>query len=70
MYTLYKHVKLKSLLTSLALQQIKEVGMVAKQVHFSIAQEIMTVQRTAVLKCSYNNAFHIRYSILCSYKIV
>ena len=33
MYILCKHMKLKSLVTSLALQQIKEVGMVAKQEH-------------------------------------
>ena len=32
--------KLKSLVTSLALQQIKEVGVVAKQEHISIAQDI------------------------------
>ena len=31
MYILCKHVKLKSLVTSLALQQIKEVGVVVKQ---------------------------------------
>ena len=31
MYILCKHMKLKSLVTSLVLQQIKEVGMVAKQ---------------------------------------
>ena len=35
-----KHMKLKSLVTSLALQQIKEVGMVAKQEHVSIVQNI------------------------------
>ena len=40
MYILCKHIKLKSLVTSLALQQIKEVGMVAKQEHVSIAQDI------------------------------
>ena len=32
--------KLKSLVTSLALQQIKEVGMVGKQEHVSIVQDI------------------------------
>ena len=40
MYILCKHKKLKSLVTSLALQQIKEVGMVAKQEHVSIVQDI------------------------------
>ena len=33
MYVLCKHIKLNSLVTSLALQQIKEVGAVAKQEH-------------------------------------
>ena len=37
MYILCKHMKLKPLVTSLTLQQIKEVGMVAKQEHVSIA---------------------------------
>ena len=40
MYILCKHVKLKSLVTSLSLQQIKEVSVVAKQEHVSIAQDI------------------------------
>ena len=40
MYTLCKHMKLKSLVTSLALQQIKEVGMMFKQEDFSIEQGI------------------------------
>ena len=40
MYILCKHKKLKSLVTSLALQQIKEVGMVAKQESVSTAQDI------------------------------
>ena len=40
MYILCKHMKLKSLVTSLALQQIEEVGTVAKQEHVSIAQDI------------------------------
>ena len=40
MYILCKHMKLKSLVTSLALQQIKEVGVVTKQEHVSIAQDI------------------------------
>ena len=39
MYILCKHMKLKSLVTSLPLQQIKEVGMVTKQEHVSIAHE-------------------------------
>ena len=40
MYILCKHMKLIFLVTSLALQQIKEVGVVAKQEHVSIAQDI------------------------------
>ena len=40
MYILYQHMKLKSLVTSLSLQQIKEVGMVATQEHVSVAQDI------------------------------
>ena len=40
MYILCKHMKLKSLVTSLALQQIKEVGIIAKQEHVSIVQDI------------------------------
>ena len=40
MYVLSEHVKLKFLLTSLALQQIKEVDAVAKQESFSLAQDI------------------------------
>ena len=35
-YIICKHTKLKSLVTSLALQQIREVGVVAKQEHVSI----------------------------------
>ena len=38
-YTLCKHMRLKSLVTSFALQQIKEVDVVAKQEHVSIAHE-------------------------------
>ena len=40
MYILCKHTKLKSLVTSLALQQIKEVGVEAKQEHVSTGQDI------------------------------
>ena len=39
-YILYKHTTLKSLVTSFALQQIKEVDVVAKQEHISITQDI------------------------------
>ena len=39
MYILCKHMKLKSLVTSLALQQIK-VGVVAKLEHICIVQDI------------------------------
>ena len=40
MHILCKHVKLKSLVTSIALQQIKEVGVAVQQEHVSIAQDI------------------------------
>ena len=40
MYILCKHAKLQSLVTSLALQQMKKVGMEAKQEDVSIVQEI------------------------------
>ena len=40
MFILCKHMKLKTLVSSLALQQIKEVGMVAKQEHVFRAQDI------------------------------
>ena len=40
MYVLCKHTKLKCLVTSLGLQQIKEVGVVAKQEHVSIVKEM------------------------------
>ena len=40
MYILCKHMKLKTLVTSLSLQQIKEVGTVVKQEHVSIEQDI------------------------------
>ena len=40
MYTICKHTKLKSLVTSLALQQIREVGTVAKQEYVSIIHDI------------------------------
>ena len=40
MYIICRHTKLKSLATSLALQQIREVGAVAKQQHISIMQDI------------------------------
>ena len=40
MYILCKHMKLKSLVTSLALQPIKEVGAVAKQEYVTLAQDI------------------------------
>ena len=39
-YILCKHTKLESLVSSLALQQIIEVGMVAKQEHVSITHDI------------------------------
>ena len=49
MYILCKHMKLNTLVTSLALQKIKEVGMVAKQEHVSIEQDI---------KCSCKNQWY------------
>ena len=51
--------KLKSLVTSLALQQIKEVGMVAKQEHVSIAQDI-----ECTYKIKWYTIFMLRLSIL------
>ena len=41
MHLLCKHMKLKSLVTSLALQQIKEVGAVAKQESVTLVQDII-----------------------------
>ena len=40
MHILCKHMKLKTLVTSLALQQIKEVGAVSKQEHISMSHDI------------------------------
>ena len=40
MYILYKHVELITLVTSLALQQIKEVGVVAKQEYVTLMKDI------------------------------
>ena len=40
MYIQCKHMKLKTLVTSLALQQIKEIGMVADQEGVTLAQDI------------------------------
>ena len=40
MYILCKHMKLKSLITSLASQQIKEISMVTKQEYVTSAQDI------------------------------
>ena len=40
MYILCRHTKLKSLVTSFALQEIREVAMVAKQEHVSIMHDI------------------------------
>ena len=40
MYILCKHMKLKTLVASLAVQQVKEISMVAKQEHVSIAEDI------------------------------
>ena len=39
-YIICRHTKLKSVATSLALQQIREVGMVAKQEHVSITHDV------------------------------
>ena len=51
--------KLKSLVTSLALQQIKEVGMVAKQAHVPIVQDI-----ECACKIQWITIFMLRLSIL------
>ena len=40
MYIIFRHTNLKSLVTSLALQQIREVDVVAKQEHVSIMHDI------------------------------
>ena len=40
MYIICKHTKLKYLILSLALQQIREVGTVAKQEHSSITNDV------------------------------
>ena len=40
MYMICRHTKLKSLVTSLALQQIREADMVAKQEHVSVMHDI------------------------------
>ena len=48
MYIIYKHTKLKSLVTSLALQQIREVGMVAQQEHVLITHG---VECTCKIQC-------------------
>ena len=45
-YILCKHMKLKSLVTSIALQQIKEVGRVAKQEHVTTEQNIECTCKT------------------------
>ena len=55
MFILCKHMKLKSLVTSLALHQIIEAGMVAKQEHVSIAKDIectYKIQRYTILMLS------------------
>ena len=46
LYIIFKLTKLKSLVTRLALQQIREEGMVAKQEHVSITHdnEIVTLR--------------------------
>ena len=40
MYIICRHTKLKSLVTSPALQQIRKVGIVAKQEHVSITHDV------------------------------
>ena len=40
MYIIRRHTKFNPLVTSIALQQIREIGMVAKQEHFSIMHDI------------------------------
>ena len=64
MYILCKHMKLKSLVTSLALQQINEVGMGAKQEHVSIVQGIVCTCKIQWYTCdncfSSGNFFSLR----------
>ena len=40
MYMICRHTKLKSLVTSLALQQMRDIGMVAKQEHVLIMPDV------------------------------
>ena len=46
MYIICRHTKLKSLVISLALQQIREVGIVAKQEHVSIMHDVECICKT------------------------
>ena len=46
MYTLCKHMKLKTLVTSLALQQIKEIGVVTKQEGITLVPNIKCTYKT------------------------
>ena len=60
MYILRKHTKLKSLVTSLALQQIKEVDTVAKQEQVSIEQD-----NKCACKIQWYTILMLSLSILC-----
>ena len=60
MYILCIHMKLNSLVTSLALQQIKEEGTVAKQEHVSIPQDI-----ECTCKIQWYTIVMLSLSILC-----
>ena len=61
MYIICKCIKLKSLVTSLALQQIREIGMVAKQEHVSIAHDI-----ECTCKIQWYTIFMLRLEDTCS----
>ena len=59
MYIICKHRKLQSPVTTLAVQQIREVGMVAKQEHVSIMHDIKCTH-----KIQWNTIFMLSLSII------
>ena len=72
MYILCKHIKLKSLVSSLALQQKKEVGVVAKQESVTLAQDIectSKIQWYTILRLSLSILGLVLFVILKSRKL-
>ena len=70
LYTICKHKKLKSLVTSLALQQIREAG--AKQEHISIMHDTegtFKIQWYTIFKLSLAGLGIINFSILNARKL-